>query len=42
MPGYSQYVVWSAEDSQYVATCSELAHLMTLGDTKEEAEREGV
>ncbi|MBK6736178.1 MAG: toxin-antitoxin system HicB family antitoxin [bacterium] len=37
MPGYSQYIAWSAEDNQYVATCPELAHLMALGDTEEEA-----
>lgn len=39
MPGYSQYIAWSAEDNQYVATCPELAHLMALGDTEEEAVR---
>lgn len=40
MPGYSQFVAWSCEDSQYVATCPELGHLMALADTEEDAVRE--
>lgn len=37
MSGYSQYVVWSAEDAQFVAICPELGHLIALGDTEEAA-----
>lgn len=37
MPGYSQYVVWSSEDSQFVAICPELGNLAALADTEEEA-----
>ncbi len=40
MPGYSQFVAWSSEDSQYAATCPELGHLMALADTEEDAVRE--
>ncbi|MBK6900525.1 MAG: toxin-antitoxin system HicB family antitoxin [bacterium] len=40
MPGYSQFVAWSSEDSQYVATCPELGHLTALADTEEDAVRE--
>lgn len=40
MPGYSQFVAWSSEDSQYVATCPELGHLTALADTEEGAVRE--
>lgn len=37
MSGYSQYVVWSREDSQFVAICPELGNLMALADTEEAA-----
>lgn len=40
MPGYSQFIAWSAEDQQFVATCPELGHLMALADTEEDAARE--
>lgn len=40
MPGYSQFIAWSSEDGQYVATCPELQHLMALADTEEDAARE--
>jgi len=40
MPGYSQFVAWSQEDRQYVATCPELTHLTALADTEEDAVRE--
>ncbi len=40
MPGYSQFVAWSSEDRQYVATCPELGHLTALADTEEDAVHE--
>lgn len=37
MAGYSQYVAWSSEDSQFVAVSPEFGHLIALGDTEEAA-----